>query len=246
MHDTLDQDRLPMKSLLPTDNAPIMHDVAALVAYSNDNQKTIKSMMKSIEYLKTSTEYLTRQVKSLERKLGTTPDPSPKHEERKSALKKPETRQFPPTKTDKFQAAWVETNPPPWKGQTPPANPNEKREWQQQTWRYCTKCLQTGSWVTDHCTETHTPALSEAELARFLKKKDQIKKDFLRHPKRQKQAPASSSNTPATTVAALAASHDSSVASRETLQHRYDTAAANLNTLRVNWNIQTTGSDSPN
>jgi len=246
MHDTLDQDQLPMKLLLPADDAPVTHDVAALVAYLHDNQKTIKSMMKSIEYLKTLTDYLTHQVKSLERKLGTTPNPSPKNEDQKSALKKPETRQTSSINAAKPQAVWVKCNIPPWKGTTPPDNPNKKCKWQQQTWRYCTKCLQHSSWVTDHCTKTHTPTLGKAVLARFLKKKEQIKKELLCNPKRQKQAPASSSTTPATTVAALAISHESSIASCETLQQCYDNAAANLNTLHVNWNIQTTGSDSPN
>jgi len=86
-------------------------------------------------------------------------------------------------KAAKPQAVWVECNIPPWKGTTPPDNPNKKHEWQQQTWHYCTKCLQNGSWVTDHCTKTHTPALREAKLARFLKKKEEIKKELLHNPK---------------------------------------------------------------
>jgi len=97
------------------------------------------------------------------------------------------------------------------------------------------KCLKNGSWVTSHITATHTPKLGEIKIARITKNKE------TRNPKRQKQAPITTTSTPATTVAHLAATETNRPATRETLQTDYDRAATNLNKLRQDWNRRQAG-----
>ncbi len=168
MHDMIDQDSLLMKSLLPLDGSLVIHDIAALVAYSHNNKKTIQSMMKSIDYLTKSTDYLTCQIKTLEHQLGTFPTLPPSKDckpiPKGSGTCKPSATSLPSTKQN--------PNNPSWKGQTPLAIPNETCKWKDQTWYYCTKCLNHSSWVANHCTKPHTPAFGKAELACLNKKKE--------------------------------------------------------------------------
>jgi len=177
-HATLIHERLPIKGLLPMDT-PLSpsDDIAALFAYSNDNQNTIRSMLKSIDYLQKQVRTLAAQLSASTDSASAAPIPSA------TSVACPPT---PPKIRSATSSAPFECENPPWQYQTPPFQPDEIRIWKGKTWHYCTKCLKHGSWVFSHKTATHTPEFGNAEVKRILK----------REPKTRKRQRRSSDNAP--------------------------------------------------